>query len=362
MKSVANRIKRVFQNAKADVLVIGLAFAMDSNFLYMTDLPVDTMEGAFLIIKRKGMTLLVNQLDYEIAEQNRPREMKVVKIGSSKQLVSELKKHLEGRRVGINGRYLPQNYFRFLKKYSKAKEILDQSDAFAIARTIKDNSEIAKIKKANLIVKGALREIPERFRQGMTERQLAAEFDCLVRIKGGLSIPGFASIVSFDKNAALPHHMPDDTKLKPNSIVLLDVGVSYKNYCSDVTRTFIFKPDRKSAKHAKMIEIYGIVKGAQQEALKAIKPGASAASIHNIAADYINKAAGGKYKGTFIHSLGHSLGIDVHDGGIGFSPGYRQKLKAGMVITDEPGIYVVGFGGVRIEDDVLVTKTGAKIL
>jgi Xaa-Pro dipeptidase len=138
--------------------------------------------------------------------------------------------------------------------------------------------------------------------------------------------------------------------------VLIDAGAKVENYCSDITRTFIFG----SAGNEKQKEMLETVRKAQKEAISAIRPSKNGKEIHAIAENIINNAYSGKFKGRFIHSLGHSLGLEVHDG-----PGFSRqsnKLKPGMVITAEPGIYITGFGGVRIEDDIVITQSGCKIL
>ncbi|MDE1810821.1 MAG: aminopeptidase P family protein [Candidatus Micrarchaeota archaeon] len=361
MVNVSARLKRVFDNAKVSNILLANTNYTDSNFLYLTGLPAATLEGYILVASRKAVTLLVNVLDYEIAKENSPKGVRVIKWQTREKVRGELKRLLKGKVVGINESFIPVGYARRLRKVSEARRFVDVSAAFAKARVVKDVEEVHNISIASRIIKSALDEIPRHLKPGVTEKEIAAKITYLMMSKGA-EAPSFPSIVSFGRNTALPHHMPDDTRLRPNSFVLMDVGAKYNNYCSDVTRTFIFRPDRKSAKYRRMMEIYDIVKRAQKMGTERIREGAIAGDVHNVASNYINSAAKGVYKGKFTHALGHSLGIDVHDGGIGFSPGYKERIKAGMVITNEPGIYVVGFGGVRIEDDILVTKTGARIL
>ena len=172
----------------------------------------------------------------------------------------------------------------------------------------------------------------------------------------------FPTIICFGANAAMPHHMPDDTKLGANEFVLIDCGSRYRNYCSDVTRTFIYKPDRKIAKYKKMLDMYNVVAQAQRIGMSEVMAGAQGKAAHLAAQDCIDKASKGVYKGTFIHSLGHPIGVEVHDVGVGLYPSEKDKLREGMVVSVEPGIYIPGFGGVRIEDDVLVTKKGMRVL
>ncbi|HUY70441.1 MAG TPA: Xaa-Pro peptidase family protein [Candidatus Baltobacteraceae bacterium] len=361
MISVSARLRRVFDNAKVSTILLANTNYNDSNFLYLTGLPAATLEGYILVADRKKVTLLVNVLDYEIAKENSPRGVRVVMWKTRDKIRAELKRLLKGKVVGINEGFIPIGYAKRLRKVSGAKRFVDVSEAFAKARVIKDSGELKNMAIANRIIKAALKEIPSHLKEGVTEKEIAAKMTYLMMRKGA-DAPSFPSIVSFGANTALPHHMPDNTRLKRNSLVLLDVGARYNNYCSDVSRTFIFKPDRKSAKYRRMMEIYRTVEEAQRRSNKAIRAGAEASAIYDIANNHINSAFNGRYKGKFTHALGHSVGIDVHDGEIGFSPGYKVKLREGMVISNEPGIYIVGFGGVRIEDDILVTKKGAKVL
>ena len=147
----------------------------------------------------------------------------------------------------------------------------------------------------------------------MTERELAARFDYLMQEAGSRGT-AFSTIVAFGRNAALPHHSPGGSRLRGNSFVLIDAGARYNNYCADLTRTFIFRPDRKSAKYARMVEMMEIVRRAQRAALLKVREGVDGSTVHMAAQEVIDKSAGGRYKGSFIHSLGHSLGIEVHDG------------------------------------------------
>ncbi len=180
--------------------------------------------------------------------------------------------------------------------------------------------------------------------------------------KYGADAPSFPTIVCFGKNAAVPHHVPGNVKLERNSFVLIDAGARYMGYCSDVTRTYIFKPAKKSQKYRRMLDMYNTVKEAQEIALRSIKPGIRCEVPYNKAKGHIDKAHGGIYKGRFIHGLGHQIGIDVHDVGPNLTLNSKERILENMVFSDEPGIYIEGFGGVRIEDDVLVTKDGGRFI
>ena len=146
----------------------------------------------------------------------------------------------------------------------------------------------------------------------------------------------------------MPHYMPGNAKLKKNDFVLMDYGALYNRYCSDTTRTVVFgRADEKQR------DMYETVKLAQQESKDALKAGINGKDIDMIARKIIDE----KYPGRFIHSLGHGVGLDVHDHPA-LSPTLDFMLKANMVITDEPGVYIPGFGGVRIEDDLIIKKNG----
>lgn len=361
MMSIAPRLERIFSNTDAERILLMNTTQKDSYFTYLTGLYAGSFESSILIAHRKKAELITTVLEYDVAKRMCPKEIDVIAAESRSKTMELLKGRLMGKAVGINGTFLPVNLYRSIRKTGKPKRMTDVSKALASARQIKDWPEVELIGIANNIVKKAFSKITGNFRVGMTEKELASEFESLMK-KYGADEPSFETIVCFGANSAVPHHVPGRTKLEPNSFVLIDAGARYLGYCSDVTRTFIFKPDMKSDKYRRMLEMYNTVKEAQEIALKSIRPGVRCEVPHNKAMEYINKAHNGIYKGRFIHGLGHSLGIDVHDVGPNLSPGYKEKIQENMVFSDEPGIYIEGFGGVRIEDDVLVTKSGGKFL
>ncbi|MCL5037764.1 MAG: aminopeptidase P family protein, partial [Chloroflexi bacterium] len=183
---------------------------------------------------------------------------------------------------------------------------------------------------------------------GITEKETAARIHYLIESGGGES-PAFESIVAFGAGAAMPHYRPGNVKLKKNDIVLIDMGSRLNGYCSDMTRTILIGDPGGKAK-----EIYRIVFKAQAEALKSIRPGVKGSDVDLVARKIIADAG---YGGNYTHNLGHGIGIAVHEGP-SLSPMYDKVLKPGMLVTVEPGIYIEGFGGVRIEDLVLVTEKG----
>ncbi len=359
--NLKERIGKVFKNAAGvEKIVIVNTGIQDPNFLYITGFTSGLFEYSYLVMDEKGAKLFTSALEYETAVEQDAKGLDIIKIENRSSFVKMIKEEIEGSVVGINGAFLPYQIYKSIEKHKPGK-IEDVSEAFLKARLVKDADEVARIRKAASITKWALMLIQKEFKEGMTEHQLAAKFDNLCSSMGSQG-PSFRTIVCFGKDAALPHHFPDDTKLKYGDFVLIDAGCLVDNYASDMTRTFVFGREKATLKDYKeMDEMMKVVKDAQVRAIKAIRPGVKGKEIDKAARDYIEGFKDGKYKGTFIHSLGHSLGLEVHDGP-GFSPREETVIKKDMVITVEPGIYINGFGGVRIEDDVLVTKDGALVL
>ena len=346
-----------------DAILLYNTGSQDPNFVYLTGFTSGLFEYSALILKKEGIILTTSALEYETAKAQAPEGMEIICINTHDQLVKLMSGQLSGKRLGINGSFLPYNIYKNIKsKYAPAK-ILDVSEKLLAARLVKDAEEVSKIRKAVGITKMALVLIQKEFVSGITEMELASKFDRISASLGSTE-PSFKTIVCFGKNSAMPHHFPGDTKLALGDFVLIDAGAKVDNYCSDMTRTFVFGAEANETsgdKAPRMAEMMDVVKQAQVKAIRSIRPGMEGMEVDNVARAYIETYGNGKYKGTFIHSLGHSLGIEVHDGP-GFSPNEKTVIKKGMVITVEPGIYINGFGGVRIEDDILVTDEGALVL
>ena len=219
-------------------------------------------------------------------------------------------------------------------------------------RLVKDSSEIEAIRQAVEIADRCFAEIIEIIRPGLAEREIALEIDYRMR-KLGASKNAFETIVASGPRSALPHASPSDRKLQNGDFVIMDFGAVYADYSSDITRTVhIGKADEKAK------EIYNLVLEAQKRALNAVRPGVSGKYVDSAARDCIVEAGYGE---KFGHGTGHSLGLDVHDGAA-FSQQSEIILKPGIVATVEPGIYIERYGGVRIEDDIVVNETGCEIL
>ncbi len=359
-KQLKERLGRIFASCKGvDRIVLVNTSEKDPNFKYLTGFKGGIFEGDILMVDRKGLTLYTSALEYETARRQGFSGLRIVKMEDAETTRALLLGALKGKRIGINGSFLPYSTCVRLKKRYRPRRIVDVSDAFLKARMIKDAEELANIGNAARITRAALERIRKDFRAGVTERYVARRFDDISEGLGSEG-PSFETIVSFGKNAALPHHKPDDTKLKKEDFVLIDAGATVNNYCSDMTRTFIFggKGGKGYKEKAEMLKI---VKEAQKKAIRYIRPGRIGSEVDKVARSYLYAVDKGKYKDRFIHALGHSVGIEVHDGE-GFSPHSKLKLKKNMVITVEPGVYVTDFGGARFEDDIVITKKGCKII
>ncbi|MCB2292371.1 Xaa-Pro peptidase family protein [Clostridium algoriphilum] len=219
-------------------------------------------------------------------------------------------------------------------------------------RTIKDESELKLIKKAAQIADEAFGHLLKFIKSGMTEREIGLELEFKMKKLGAQEL-SFPSIIASGVRSSLPHGQATDKVVNEGEFLTLDFGCVYKGYCSDMTRTIVIgKPSEK------MVEIYNTVLEAQKLALRTFKPNIPATSVDKIARDYIEDKGYGEY---FGHSLGHGVGREIHEAPtVGY--GNKQLLQSGMVVTDEPGIYIPGFGGVRIEDLLVITENGSEVL
>ena len=219
-------------------------------------------------------------------------------------------------------------------------------------RAVKDLEELELIRRAACITDRAYREIIGHLRPGVSERDVAIEL-AYVLGKAGAERESFPCIVASGPRSALPHARPTERPLRMGEPVLLDFGGAAEGYAADITRTvFLGEPG------AELARVYGVVLTAQEAALEAIRPGVSGRDVDGVARRVITEAG---YGDCFGHGLGHMLGLDVHDGPA-LSPRSSVVLQEGMVVTVEPGIYLDGVGGVRIEDDVVVTADGCEVL
>lgn len=256
-------------------------------------------------------------------------------------------------RVGFEADDLTVSIFRQLRaKTAKSVSFRRSNGRIETLRLVKDADEIDLIRKAAEIADRAFKTVIKQIAVGMLEKEIALLVDTTLR-QLGADKEAFDTIAASGPNAACPHASPTDRAIQRGDLLKMDFGARYRGYNSDITRTVCFgEPD------AKQREVYDIVLEAQLKAIEAIAPGRSGKEIDAMARDFI---ASKGYGDNFGHGLGHSLGILVHDGP-GFSRTSDIVLEPGMVMTVEPGIYIEDWGGVRIEDDVLVTDTGVEVL
>ncbi len=221
------------------------------------------------------------------------------------------------------------------------------------ARMVKSDDEQAKLRASSALAEAALESVLPLLKEGITEAEFVAHLEFEFKKRGALG-SSFSPIALFGSRSSLPHGVPGKKRLESGDIVLLDLGCILESYCSDLTRTFVFGTIPGNW----FEEIYKVTLTAQLAALGAIRPGVSCRDADAVARGIISEAGYGKY---FGHGLGHGVGLEIHE-----APRLNQHsdtiLQPGMAVTVEPGIYIPGQGGVRIEDLVLVTETGCEIL
>ncbi len=257
--------------------------------------------------------------------------------------------NLDQHKVGVEPGRLRFLELRFLEFATQETQFLSAEGVLAALRMQKDEKELSAMRKAAQIAQQGLQSALESFKTGMTERELAGELTIqLLRHGSDTELP-FTPIVSGGPNSANPHATPTERALQTGDLLVIDWGAAYDGYYSDITRTFaIGEVEPEFAKIAQ------IVKDANQAGREAVRPGALAEDVDHAARSVIEKAGYGEF---FFHRTGHGLGMEGHEPPY-MRAGNQLKLAAGMTFTVEPGIYLPGRGGVRIEDDVVVTESG----
>ena len=340
-------------------------FLAGSNMFYLSG----TRNAGLLVIPLDGEPFLLVRYAFgdALAEQESPFEVEAVKpyYGLNKKqikqanLLKRAKEILVDRKVEVKRLGVEKSRTSSLKEIRKvfrarrrSVPLLDAGSYVEEMRMIKSEKEVELIKRSAEISARALELVIEELKPGVTEKAIANKLEFLMRDLGASNL-AFPSIVAFGENTFNAHHVPTDRKLSEGDLVLFDWGAKFAGYCSDTTRTFVYgKPNEE------VIKRFEAVAKAQSNGLKSIRGGVPVQDP-DIASRKVLK----KYEliGEFVHSLGHGVGLDVHE-----KPrlivGAKGKLRQGMVVTVEPGIYIKGWGGIRIEDTVVVRANRAEIL
>ncbi|MDP9147957.1 MAG: Xaa-Pro peptidase family protein [Acidobacteriota bacterium] len=339
-----------FSGAEIDTLLV----THPADWYYLTGF---TGESGALVVTARGSTLItdgrfVGQAKAETDGVNVELQKPTLLEATGKFIAAQ-----NGRTVGFDPTQLTVEQFGTVR--SAARRAVGKSSAWKplpglimSLRMRKDPQELAVMRRAAILAGQVMDGAISLLRAGVTEIEVAGEIEYQMR-KHGASGPAFETIVAFGERSALPHARPTAKRLKKNELVVLDLGAILAHYCSDITRTFYFG---KAPKRIRMW--YQSVQDAQVAAIAAVKNGAACGDIDAAARQVLERSGLGQF---FVHSTGHGLGIEVHEDPR-VARGQKQRLEPGNVVTIEPGVYVQGVGGIRIEDDVAVHTDRAEVL
>jgi Xaa-Pro aminopeptidase len=349
-----------FRSLMAQEALDAFVVAVPENRHYLSGYKADdlllTESSGYLLISVSGQFLLTDFRYEESAKAEAPGfDCTIYSVGFA-QVLPDLFSTLAVRRVGFEKDFLTYGRFQEMAEALRAArpsaEIVPSEDLVHRLRIIKDAEEIRRIKASLALTERVLESVWKNLTPGKKEREVAWEIERSIREGGGEAV-SFPPIVASGPNAALPHAEPTDRGIGLGESVILDMGSKLDGYCSDMTRTWVAgEPD------AQVKEIYRIVREAQLAAQDAICAGKDSVEVDGVARGIIANAG---YGDRFGHGLGHGVGLAVHE-----KPGLRRhgptQLEENMVVTIEPGIYLPGIGGVRLENMVRITKNGCDVL
>jgi Xaa-Pro aminopeptidase len=350
------RLRKTLEEQQIDTFLV----AVPQNRYYLSgygaeDLHPTESSGYLLITASKQYLLTDFRYQEEAAAEAPDYQLSIYSEGLG-QTLSELFTELPLERLGMEPHYLSVTRYReveeALKKSRSGATVVPVEEVVERQRLLKEPDEIAAIKASLAVTEKALARVWENLKTGRTEKEVAWEIERSIREDGAEAV-SFPPIVASGPNAALPHAVPTERRISAGDPVILDLGSKLNHYCSDMTRTWI-----AGAPDVKLREIYRIVREAQLAAQDFIRAGKDSVEVDAVARDLIARAGYGE---NFGHGLGHGVGLAVHE-----RPGLRKHtgtlLEENMVVTIEPGIYLPGFGGVRLENMVRITQDGCELL
>ena len=307
--------------------------------------------AALSVTQSEEPILYVSSVNYEQAKTE-VKDFTIELLKSGDKLMEKMaKRSAPSKKIAVDS--LPIESWRVLATAIGGEERLEPAgNIIRSLRMVKDHQELELIREACNLANLGMKVASENIHSGMKEREIAAEVEYAMR-KNGSDGTSFDTIIASGPSSAFPHGSCGNRTIRDGDFVIVDLGATYQFYRSDMTRTFVAgNPTEKQKK------IYETVKLANQEAFETIKPNVSAAKVDMAARRIIESEGFGEF---FVHSLGHGVGLEIHEAPV-LGPDSKDVLARGNTITDEPGIYLPGYGGVRIEDTVLVTEESAEKL
>jgi Xaa-Pro aminopeptidase len=348
--------QKTVRDAMKELQLDGILLTHTPDLAYLTNF---TGDDSVALITAKDFHLITDFRYHEQAMQQAGWLTIIVREDKMADGVAQAMQQAKVRRVGYEANYTTVGQLKAVEialaeqKLEKAVELVPMENVMVNIRKVKDDHEIDLIRKAISVAEESFDAMRGEIKAGLTENYLAGLMILELRSRGA-SDTSFPVIVASGANTSLPHYRPGESLILRDQPLLIDWGAQLKGYCSDLTRTLLIGrvPER-------IRKIYKVVLEAQATAFRFLRPGVTTLQADRVARDVVEKAGFGK---EFGHGLGHGLGIEIHELPIMRKQGSEEELRPGMVVTVEPGIYLPGEGGVRIEDDVLITHSGCEVL
>ncbi len=330
-----------------------LAVVPGPNLYYITSKKFHLSERpVVLFIEENNLTFILPELESQKLDGLGVDSLTYSDVSGPQSAFDIFFENKQFKKIGIESRIMRHLELNLIDR--QGSEIVDSMFMFAKLRTKKSNDEIKLVEKAVSIAEKSLNSIINKLTSGISEKDFASQLVMELLKNGSESELPFSPIVASGANAANPHHFPTDKIISENELVIIDWGANYQGYFSDITRTFATGKDIDS----KLLDAFESVRLANEAARTKSAHGVTAGDVDFAARSIIDKRGFGEY---FIHRTGHGLGLEIHE-----EPNIKQNedfiLNEGNIYTIEPGIYLPGLGGIRIEDDVLIESTGSRSL